>query len=65
LIGEATAGRKQQEHDYLYWELSGQTAVRMGQWKAVQPGKNRDWELYDLSSDVEEQHNLAAAQPDL
>jgi len=65
LIGEATAGRKQQEHDYLYWELSGQIAVRMGQWKAVQPGKNKDWELYDLSSDVEEQHNLAAAQPDL
>jgi len=65
LIGEATAGRKQQEHDYLYWELSGQIAVRMQQWKAVQPGKNKDWELYDLSSDVEEQHNLAAAQPDL
>jgi arylsulfatase A-like enzyme len=65
LLGEAAAGRKQEQHEYLYWELSGQTAVRMQQWKAVQPGKSKDWELYDLSSDIEEQNNLAVAQPDL
>jgi arylsulfatase A-like enzyme len=64
LLGEA-AGRKQEQHELLYWELSAQTAVRMGTWKAVQPAKNRDWELYDLSTDREEQNNLAAQHADV
>ncbi len=48
LLGEATVGRKQEQHEYLYWELNGQTAVRMGTWKAVLPRNSKDWELYDL-----------------
>jgi arylsulfatase A len=52
----------QQTHSYLYWEYQGQTAVRMNRWKAYQ-GKKGDWELYDLSKDVEEKNNLAAANP--
>jgi arylsulfatase A-like enzyme len=64
LIGEAKAGRKQPQHDYLYWELNQQTAIRQGNWKAVQP-KDKAWELYDLSSDVSEQHNLAVEKPDV
>jgi hypothetical protein len=63
LLGEQAAGRKQPQHDYLYWEIGGQTAVRMGQWKAIQPGRNRDWELYDLSQDLSEQHNVAGSHP--
>lgn len=59
LIGEAAAGRKQAQHEYLYWELAGQTAVRMGNWKAVRPRKNAAWELYDLSRDLSESKNLA------
>ena len=65
LIGEAAAGRKQQQHEYLFWELSQQTAVRMGMWKAIQPRKNKPWELYDLSLDLEEKIDLAAKHPDL
>ncbi len=65
LLGEKAAGRKQAEHDHLYWELSGQTAVRMQNWKAVHPRKNAKWELYDLSKDISEQHDLALAKPDV
>ncbi len=65
LLGEKAAGRKQPEHQYLYWELNGQTAVRMQNWKAIQPGKNRAWELYDLSQDISERHDLAQAKPDV
>lgn len=50
----------QKKHKYLYWEYAGQTAVRMNQWKAYQ-GRKGDWELYDLSEDIEEKNNLAAA----
>ena len=65
LLGEAAAGRKQPQHEYLYWELGGQTAVRTDRWKAIQPRPNRPWELYDLSRDPGEQHNLADEHPDV
>ncbi len=65
LIGEAAAGRKQPQHDYLYWEFSGQTAVRMGHWKAIKPKKSTDWELYDLSNDISEVKDLAATNPEI
>jgi arylsulfatase A len=58
LLGE-TALRRQKQHEYLYWEYMGQTAVRWGDWKAYKPRKG-DWELYDLSRDIEEQNNVAA-----
>jgi arylsulfatase A-like enzyme len=54
----------QEQHDYLYWEYQGQTAVREKQWKAYQ-AKKGDWELYDLSNDIEEQKNLAATKHDI
>ena len=31
--------------------------------KAIQPGLKRDWELYDLSSDISESNNIAAEFP--
>ena len=34
----------------------------MGNWKAYRSG-NKDWELYDLSKDIEENVNLAFEQP--
>ncbi len=64
LLGEAAAGRGQEQHEFLYWELGGQTAVRMGTWKAVRP-RNSGWELYDLSQDLGEQNDLAAQQVDV
>ncbi len=63
LIGEAAAGHKQVEHDYLYWEYGGWTAIRQGQWRAVRPKDAQQWELYDVSADPSESKNLATAQP--
>ncbi|MGA0041341.1 MAG: sulfatase/phosphatase domain-containing protein, partial [Pirellulales bacterium] len=63
LLGAEAAGRPQPIHDYLYWELGGQTAIRQGDLKAVHPGGKRDWELYDLKADPSEQHDLAADRP--
>ena len=56
-------GRKQPQHKYLYWELGNQSAVRMGNWKAVRPRPNAPWELYDLKMDISEARNVAATNP--
>ena len=58
LLGPSRAGRRQDRHEYLYWELGGQIAVRAGDFKAVKPRRG-DWELYDLGKDVSERNNLA------
>lgn len=63
LIGEAAAGHKQTQHEYLYWEIAGWTAIRKGDWRAVRPKPNQPWELYDLAEDPSESRDLAAAQP--
>lgn len=65
LLGEHVACRKQKKHKFLYWEYGDQTAVRMGDWKAVQPGKNKAFELYDLSRDIGEENNIAAEHPEI
>ena len=63
LLGEVEVGRKQVQHEFLYWELAPETAVRMGSWKAVRPRPRQPWELYDLSHDLSEQINVATANP--
>jgi arylsulfatase A-like enzyme len=65
LIGESAAGRKQQQHEHLYWEIADWVAVRQGNWRAVKPPGGDHWELYDLSADPSESSNLAAKQPDM
>jgi len=65
-------GEEQEAHDFLYWEFherGGKQAILSEPWKAVrlQVGKNPDGplELYNLDSDPFEEHNVAAAHPDL
>ena len=65
LIGEKAAGHTQQQHDFLYWEIGGATAIRQGTWRAVRTKPNAKWELYDLAADPSESKDLAAAKPDL
>lgn len=53
-------GKKQQAHDYLYWEFheTDQIAVRQGDWKLiVRKGKPS---LYNLANDLHEDHDVAA-----
>ncbi len=63
LLGEQAAGRKQEQHEYLYWEINAWTAIRQGKWRAVRPRENRGWELYDLEADPSEANDLATKEP--
>ena len=65
LLGEDKTGSTQQQHEYMYWEYINQIAVRKGDWKAIKPGKDAKWELYDLKSDTSESKDLSADRPDL
>ena len=63
-------GKKQRAHKYLYWEFheqGGKQAVRYKNWKGVRLNVNKDKEapieLYDLSTDPAEQHNIATKYP--
>lgn len=62
IVPTLLGGRAQENHKYLYWEFNGQTAVRCGNWKAYKPRRG-EWELYDLSEDIEEKKNIAAQYP--
>ena len=56
------------QRECFYWELhEGRPiqAVRFGNWKAVRNGPNAPIELYNLSDDLSEAHNLAATNPEL
>jgi len=57
--------QEQRKHEYLYWELRGQQAVRMGKWKALRLRPGRKIELYDLDSDIAESKNLADENPEI
>jgi len=68
----AMLGQEQVVHDYLYWEFieqGGKQAVRKGDWKAVRLNVKKNpespIELYDLSSDTEEEHNIADKNPEI
>ncbi len=62
---------KQQQHDYLYFEYpeyGGQQAVRMGKWKAIRLNLMKGTiktQLFDLSTDIKEQNDVAAKYPDI
>jgi arylsulfatase A len=68
LLGHAD---EQKKHEYLYWEFyekGGRIAVRLGDYKGVRMNviKNPDApiELYKVTEDLEEQHDIAADHPD-
>jgi arylsulfatase A-like enzyme len=50
--------------DCLWWRHEGNRAIRVGDWKLVAAGEQAPWELYDLSIDRSESHNLATDQPE-
>ncbi len=57
-------GKERPGHDALYWEHSGNKAVRRGRWKLVSKDGGR-WELYDLEDDRTETKDRARDKPEL
>lgn len=55
----------QKQHDYLYWEFdeTDQIAVRQADWKLIV--KKGVPELYNLATDIHEDHDVAAANPEI
>ncbi len=69
LMGKAA---EQKTHDFMYWEFperGGFQAVTKGPWKIIktQMRANPDakWQLYNLESDPNEKHDVAAANPEI
>ena len=46
------------------WEHEGNKAIRKANWKLVKDDEDAGWELYDLSKDPTEMHDLAKTYPD-
>lgn len=61
LIPYLTGTEDSAPHDVLTWRWVGQSAIREGKWKLLRGG-DREY-LYDLHTDIEEQHNLASGHP--
>jgi arylsulfatase len=47
----------------LYWRWGGKVAYREGDWKIVVDESLNNPELYDLAADRNEEHDLAAREP--
>lgn len=68
-IGEEAAARPQETREFLYWETGPEKnlarAVRLGNLKGIWPAPEKPIEIYDLSVDLAERNNLAAANPEI
>lgn len=60
-----TAGKTGDPHDVLYWRQGPKGALRKGDMKLVRMAQKNSWQLFDLSNDLAEEHNLAKEQPEL
>ncbi len=49
----------------LYWRYNQFWAIRSGDWKLVLPERAENVQLFDLSKDVAEEHDLSAKHPDI
>lgn len=56
---------EQEKHEFLYWEFheTNMMGLRMGDWKLV-VNRGQTY-LYDLSTDIHEDNNVAAQHPDV
>lgn len=52
-------------HDCIYGEHFENKFIRRGNWKAVCDEKGKKWELYDISADRTESHDLSAEHPEI
>lgn len=60
----AFSGKSLEREKPIFFEHEGNRAIRDGEWKLVAKGINGKWELYNITSDRSEMHDLASEQPD-
>lgn len=70
-VVNALSGKKQiEKHDYLYWDYGHcreryDQAIRMGKWKGIRQGHKNKIQLYNLVTDIGEEHNIAGQFPEI
>lgn len=61
--------KKEAPHESLYWRFGDQMALRQGDWKLVKAREEgaapATPQLYNMSDDISEKHDLAAQNPDI
>jgi len=57
------AGRVDSPRDEMFWQRRGDRAARVGRWKWVESARGSG--LFDLETDLSEQHDLSAEKPDV
>lgn len=60
----AFTGKTPTPHDAIYWEHTGNRAIREGHWKLV-ADRDGPWTLHDLRNDRIESHDLTSEKPEL
>jgi arylsulfatase A-like enzyme len=68
----ALLNEEQQKHNHLYWEIQEgkgakgfKQAALKGNWKAVRKFDSYKTELYDLTVDIYEEHDISENHPDI
>jgi arylsulfatase A-like enzyme len=65
---EGTSDSVRAPTDWVAWELFGNRAVKMGDWKLLwlcAPSGTGDWQLYDMKNDPAEMNDLAPVHPEI
>ena len=63
-LSQLAENRAQREpHESLCWALTGNRAIRQGDWKLNWGASDRKWELYNLADDRTETNDLSKSLP--
>ena len=57
------AGKKKSQRKEMFWKRKGDKAARVGNFKWVESARGSG--LFDLSSDIGEEHDLSKEKPDV
>ena len=63
LLPYLTGDNLARPHETLYWRFGKQMAIRHGDWKLVRAKGIAEPALFNLTTDIGEQHDLTAAEP--
>ena len=63
-LAPVLSGTRRKPHEFLFWEHTGNKAIRRADWKLVAEN-GKPWQLFNLKTDRSELHDLAMSKPDL